>query len=193
METSVNGQVRFTYPALRGGIVDVGGPENLTNMDVVRLYERHAGRPAKVNHRDGNPIEISAVFVWRVVNTAEALFEVDDYEDFVAVQSEAALRNMATSYPYDTHEENVIALRSHVNEIAEKLKREVQDRLALAWQDVEVVIDRVHAVLPSADAPTRAPEIALASVKVPTNKPPAVPPGALFAVTVLLTMVTTPS
>ena len=65
----------------------------------------------KVNDQDGNPIEIAAVVVWRVVETAEALFEVDDYENYVQVQSEAALRNAATSYPYDSHEEHVVSLR----------------------------------------------------------------------------------
>jgi hypothetical protein len=77
---------------------------------VVQERSRTLGRPSKVNDRDGNPIEISAVVVWRVVNTAEALFEVDDFEDFVAVQSEAALRNMATRHPYDS-EEHEVSLR----------------------------------------------------------------------------------
>lgn len=90
----------------------------------------------KVNDLEGNPIEIGAVVVWKVVDTAEALFEVDDYEDFVKVQSEAALRNMATQYPYDSHEEGDIALRSHTSEIAERLKIEVQDRLDKAGVDV---------------------------------------------------------
>ncbi|MHC4380358.1 MAG: SPFH domain-containing protein [Planctomycetota bacterium] len=90
----------------------------------------------KVNDLEGNPIEIGAVVVWKVVDTAEALFEVDDYEDFVKVQSEAALRNMATQYPYDSHEEGDIALRSHTTEIAEKLKVEVQDRLDKAGVSV---------------------------------------------------------
>lgn len=99
----------------------------------------------KVNDQAGNPIEIGAVVVWKVVDTAEALFEVDDYEDFVKVQSEAALRNMATQYPYDSHEAlrdedveggDVIALRSHTQEIAAKLKDEVQARLDKAGVDV---------------------------------------------------------
>ena len=68
---------------------------------VIQEKGRTGGRPSKVNDKDGNPIEISAVVVWKVVDTAEALFEVDDYEDYVAVQSEAALRNMASRYPYD--------------------------------------------------------------------------------------------
>ncbi|MCK4304448.1 MAG: SPFH domain-containing protein [Candidatus Eisenbacteria sp.] len=95
----------------------------------------------KVNDQDGNPIEIAAVVVWKVVDTAEAIFEVDDYENFVEVQSEAALRNLATSYPYDAHEEDQIALRSHTNEIAEHLRTEVQARLAKAG--VEVIESRI--------------------------------------------------
>jgi regulator of protease activity HflC (stomatin/prohibitin superfamily) len=95
----------------------------------------------KVNDRDGNPIEIAAVVVWRVVDTAEAIFEVDDYGNFVHIQSEAALRNLATSYRYDTFEHEEFALRSHVNEIAEKLKHEVQERLAKAG--VEVIEARI--------------------------------------------------
>jgi regulator of protease activity HflC (stomatin/prohibitin superfamily) len=95
----------------------------------------------KVNDSAGNPIEIAAVVVWKVVDTAEAVFEVDDYENFVEVQSEAAVRNLATSYPYDAHEEGEIALRSHTNEIADHLKAEVQDRLARAG--VEVIESRI--------------------------------------------------
>jgi regulator of protease activity HflC (stomatin/prohibitin superfamily) len=83
----------------------------------------------KVNDSSGNPIEIAAVVVWKVVDSAEAMFEVDDYESFVQIQSEAALRNMATSYPYEAHGGEEIALRSHPQAIAEKLREEVQDRL----------------------------------------------------------------
>lgn len=86
----------------------------------------------KVNDNHGNPIEIAAVVVWQVVETAEAIFNVDDYENFVHVQSEAALRNLATNYPYDQHEEGEKALRSHTAEIAEQLKREIQERLEKA-------------------------------------------------------------
>jgi regulator of protease activity HflC (stomatin/prohibitin superfamily) len=89
----------------------------------------------KVNDHTGNPIEIAAVVVWRVVDTAEALFEVDDYENFVHVQSESAVRNLATSYPYDAHEGEV-SLRSHIAEVAERLKGEIQDRLAKAGVEV---------------------------------------------------------
>ena len=90
----------------------------------------------KVNDSAGNPIEIAAVVVWRVVDTAEAVFEVDDYEDYVAIQSEAAIRNMATSYPYDDHEGKSITLRGSANEIGDILKAEVQDRLGKAGVEV---------------------------------------------------------
>ena len=86
----------------------------------------------KVNDAEGSPIEIAAVVVWQVHDAAEAVFNVDDYENFVTVQSEAALRQMATSYPYDTHEDHKIALRSHANEINEHLRKEIQERLAQA-------------------------------------------------------------
>ncbi|WP_148598738.1 SPFH domain-containing protein [Aquisphaera giovannonii] len=90
----------------------------------------------KVNDLSGNPIEIAAVVVWRVVDTAEALFHVDDFTDFVHVQSEAAIRNLALSYPYDPHNEGEIALRSHTAEVAEHLKTEIQERLHQAGVDV---------------------------------------------------------
>ena len=90
----------------------------------------------KVNDSAGNPIEIAAVVVWRVVDTAEAVFEVDDYEDYVSIQSEAAIRNMATSYPYDDHEGESITLRGSANEIGEILKAEVQERLGRAGVEV---------------------------------------------------------
>jgi regulator of protease activity HflC (stomatin/prohibitin superfamily) len=86
----------------------------------------------KVNDLEGSPIEIAAVVVWEVHDAAEAVFNVDNYENFVHVQSESALRQMATSYPYDLQEEHKIALRSHSAEINEHLKEEVQDRLAKA-------------------------------------------------------------
>ena len=86
----------------------------------------------KVNDADGNPIEIAAVVVWRVVETAEAVFEVDDYENYVRVQSEAALRNAATSYPYDSHEDGVVSLRGSTAVVADHLKQEVQQRLQKA-------------------------------------------------------------
>jgi len=90
----------------------------------------------KVNDRDGNPVEIATVVVWRVVDTAEASFEVDHYEDYVHVQSEAALRNLATAYPYDSHEETETSLRGHTAGVASHLQTEIQERLAKAGVEV---------------------------------------------------------
>jgi len=90
----------------------------------------------KVNDHNSNPIEIAAVVVWRVVDTAEALFEVDDFENYVHVQSEAAVRNLATRFPYDAHTDGEMALSSHTVEIAEMLKSETQERLAKAGVEV---------------------------------------------------------
>jgi len=84
----------------------------------------------KVNELDGSPIEIAAVIVWQVVDSAEAVYNVDDYESFVHIQSESALRTMATSYPYDQHEDGQIALRSHATEISKHLRDELGERLA---------------------------------------------------------------
>jgi len=95
----------------------------------------------KVNDSSGNPIDIAAVVVWKVVDSAEAVFEVDDYESFVKIQSEAALRNLATSYPYETHSDEEVALRSDPQAIAEKLRDEVQDRLEKAG--VQVIEARI--------------------------------------------------
>jgi regulator of protease activity HflC (stomatin/prohibitin superfamily) len=86
----------------------------------------------KVNDSRGSPIEIAAVVVWKVFDTAEALFEVDDYEEFVQIQSESALRNLSTTYPYEPHEGEGTALRSHPGEIAQALRKEIQDRLETA-------------------------------------------------------------
>ncbi|GMV30301.1 MAG: membrane protein [Rhodanobacteraceae bacterium] len=90
----------------------------------------------KVNDSDGNPIEIAAVVVWQVVDTAEAVFQVDDYENFVQIQSEAALRQMATSYPYDAHDSGAPSLRSHGKEVNQHLRDEIQERLGRAGVDV---------------------------------------------------------
>ena len=95
----------------------------------------------KVNDHAGNPIEIAAVVVWRVTDTAEAVFEVDDYKNFLQVQTEAAVRNLATGYPYDSHVEGEIALRSHTAEIAAQMKTEIQERLTKAG--IEVIEARI--------------------------------------------------
>lgn len=101
----------------------------------LRVRNFESGR-LKVNELEGSPIEIAAVIVWRVVDSAEATFNVDDYESFVQIQSEAALRSMATRYPYDQHEEGEISLRSHAAEISEHLKEELDERLTTAGVDV---------------------------------------------------------
>ena len=110
----------------------------------------------KVNDRDGNPIEIAAVAVWRVVDTAEAVFHVDDYQNFVKVQTEAAVRNLATSYTYDAHLEGDMSLRGNTAEVAELLKKEVQARLEKAG--VEVLEARISHL-------AYAPEIASAMLR----------------------------
>jgi regulator of protease activity HflC (stomatin/prohibitin superfamily) len=111
----------------------------------------------KVNDKEGNPIEIAAVVVWKVVDTAEATFEVDNYETYVRVQSEAALRNAASSYPYDSHdEENVTSLRGTTAAVADHLKEEMQQRLQKAG--VEVIETRISHL-------AYAPEIAAAMLQ----------------------------
>ena len=90
----------------------------------------------KVNELDGSPIEIAAVIVWQVVDASEAVYNVDDYESFVHIQSESALRAMATSYPYDQHTDGQLALRSHASEISQHLKDELAERLADAGVQV---------------------------------------------------------
>ena len=95
----------------------------------------------KVNDHDGNPIEIAAVVVWRIVETYEALFNVNDYEHFVHVQSEAALRNLAVGHPYDAHNAGQMSRRGNTLEVAEQLKKEIQARLEKAG--IEVIEARI--------------------------------------------------
>lgn len=116
----------------------------------------HSRRPSKVNDRDGTPIEIAAVIVWKVVNAAEAVFSVEKYEDFVHVQSEAALRNLASRYRYDGAEGDEYSLRGHIDEVAGQLKGEVQDRMHTAG--IEVVEARISHL-------AYAPEIAAAMLQ----------------------------
>ncbi len=98
------------------------------------------GNPLKVNDKRGNPIEIAAVVVWRVEDTAQALFDVDDYENYVAVQSETALRHIANLYSYDDGEGAETTLRTNVDEVSEALRRELCERLAKAG----VVVDEAR-------------------------------------------------
>lgn len=110
----------------------------------------------KVNELEGSPIEIAAVIVWQVVDSAEAVYNVDDYESFVHIQSESALRTMATSYPYDQHEEGQVSLRSHATEISQHLRDELAERLADAG--VQVIDARISHL-------AYAPEIAQAMLR----------------------------
>jgi regulator of protease activity HflC (stomatin/prohibitin superfamily) len=110
----------------------------------------------KVNDKRGNPVEIATVVVWKVIDTAEAAFQVDNYENYVHVQSEAALRSLATGYPYDAHAEGEVALSSHTAEVSSRLRSEIQDRLEKAG--VEVIETRVSHL-------AYAPEIAAAMLR----------------------------
>jgi len=110
----------------------------------------------KVNDLDGNPIEMSAVVVWHVVDTAQASFEVDNCEKFVTIAAEAALRKLAMSYPYDAHEEGQLSLRGSPLEITDHLRNEMQERLAIAG--VEVLEARISNL-------SYAPEIAQAMLR----------------------------
>ncbi len=92
--------------------------------------------PIKVNDLRGNPIEIAAVVVWRVENTAEALFDVDDFEHYVSVQSESALRHLAMAYPYDDYGDEPLSLRGSTDEVSEALQKEIQERVREAGVEV---------------------------------------------------------
>ena len=127
------------------------GPQGL----IIKPESRSASRPSKVNDRDGNPIEISAVVVWKVVDTAEAMFEVDDYEHFVEVQSEAALRSLATRHPYDG-DDSGISLRGDTEKVCQQLREDIQDRLDKAG--VEAIEARISHL-------AYAPEIAAAMLQ----------------------------
>jgi SPFH domain/Band 7 family protein len=106
--------------------------QRVRNFDSERL---------KVNDSGGNPIEIAAVVVWKVVDTAEAMFQVDSYENFVRVQTEAAVRKLASHYPYDAHDESQQSLRGNSAEVNDHLKHEIQERLAQAG--VQVIEARI--------------------------------------------------
>ncbi|MDX2086219.1 MAG: SPFH domain-containing protein [Kofleriaceae bacterium] len=108
-----------------------------TNKRAVSLRARNfETAKIKVNDVDGNPIEIGAVIVWRVVDTAQATFDVEDFAKYVLIQAEAAVRNLAMHHPYDTHEDGVLSLRGSSEQIAELLKKEVDDRIRAAGCDV---------------------------------------------------------
>ena len=106
----------------------------------LRIRNFESGK-LKVNDHDANPIEIAAVVVWRLVDTFEAAFNVDDYENFMHVQTEAALRNLATSYPYDAHDDELVSLRLSAGVVAERLRDEIQERLSKAG--IQVIEARI--------------------------------------------------
>ena len=134
----------------------VKGPDKKNEMgQVVTPGTLSSGKPSKVNDRDGNPIDISAVVVWKVIDTAEALFEVDDYEHYVSVQSEAALRVLASRHPYDS-EDTEISLRGNTVQVCEQLQTDIQERLGKAG--VEVIEARISHL-------AYAPEIAAAMLQ----------------------------
>lgn len=110
----------------------------------------------KVNDLDGNPIEIAAVIVWRVIDSARAIFDVQNYEQFVAIQSETAIRALATEYSYDSGDDNTMSLRTSQNEISERLKTHIQQRLDIAG--VEILEARISHL-------AYAPEIAQAMLR----------------------------
>ncbi|MDR0786475.1 MAG: SPFH domain-containing protein [Gemmatimonadota bacterium] len=136
-----------------GGSSGSGAGEEVAQA--ARVSRRKAGRPSKVNDRDGNPVDISAVVVWRVVETAEALLEVEDYEHYVEIQSESALRKLASRHPYDS-EDHEISLRGNTDEVCDQLRDDIQARLSKAG--VEVIEARISHLAYS-------PEIAAAMLK----------------------------
>ena len=121
----------------------------------LRIRNFESGK-LKVNDHIGNPIEIAAIVVWRVVETAEAMFEVNDYEHFVHVQSESALRAMSAIFPYDAHIEGELSLRGSVAEVSQRLAQEIQERLSSAG--VELIEARISHL-------SYAPEIANAMLR----------------------------
>ena len=136
--------VAVVFGTYVGSVKDSGvwwiNPFSTKRKISLRVRNFESGK-LKVNDKDGNPVEIGAIVVWRVVETAEAAFNVDNYENFVRVQSEAAIRTLASAYPYDSHDEGITSLRGNMQEVAEKMKSEVQARLSKAG--VEVIEARI--------------------------------------------------
>jgi regulator of protease activity HflC (stomatin/prohibitin superfamily) len=130
-------------------------PLTMRRFVSLRIRNFESGK-LKVNDHIGNPIEIAAIVVWRVVETAEAMFEVNDYEHFVHVQSESALRAMSAIFPYDAHIEGELSLRGSVNEVSMRLAQEIQERLSSAG--VELIEARISHL-------SYAPEIANAMLR----------------------------
>lgn len=126
---------RFTTTE-KGREAEFGNRRSWRNKISLRVRNLNSDK-LKVNDKRGNPIEIGAVIVWRVNDTAQAVFDVDDYETYVRIQSESAIRHLASAYAYDHGEENEITLRSGVEEVSQALRRELHDRLSKAGVFVE--------------------------------------------------------
>ncbi|MGL4552928.1 MAG: SPFH domain-containing protein [Gemmataceae bacterium] len=133
-----------TYVSLRSRTFETGqgGTDEVKDPTTGKVIQAatHTRRPSKVNDRDGTPIEVAAVVVWKVVNPADAIFQVDNYEEYIKTQSEAALRNMASQYSYDGRDDER-SLRGNTAHIGDELTRELHERLGRAG--VEVLESRI--------------------------------------------------
>jgi regulator of protease activity HflC (stomatin/prohibitin superfamily) len=134
--TPTGGKLALAQPAPQTGRQDSSGKPLSRNKISLRARTLN-GDKLKVNDKRGNPIEIAAIVIWRVEDTAQAAFDVDDYRKYVETQSESALRHLASCYSYDHGEENEITLRSGVEEVSQGLRKELQERLAKAGVVVE--------------------------------------------------------
>ncbi len=135
---SVKRRVTLRARSLETGAAPTPEVKNPGTGAVITPAGYTRGGPLKVNDRDGNPIEIAAVVVWRVIDTAKALFSVDDYERFVAIQSESALRNLASAYHYDLPDDHdTPSLRGNTELVGDKLREELHQRLAVAGVEVD--------------------------------------------------------
>ena len=138
------GRVLQLFGSYRGTVRNAGlrwASPFLSKRSISLRVRNFESAHLKVNDNDGNPIEIAAVVVWKVVDTAEAVFEVDSYENYVKVQTEAAVRNLATHYPYDSHQPDETSLRGSTDVVAARLQKEIQDRLSRAG--VQVIEARI--------------------------------------------------
>lgn len=133
-------RVLTLFGAYQGSVKQAGfcwtNPFNIKRRISLRLRNLNGDR-LKVNDKRGNPIEIAAVVVWRVDDTAQACFDVDKYEEYVRIQSESAVRHLANSYAYDHGEANEVTLRSSVDEVSASLRKELQDRVGKAGVMIE--------------------------------------------------------
>ncbi len=127
---------RYTGSITRPGFYFVNPLTDVWRESVLLRVRNFQSERIKVNDSGGSPIEIAAVVVWRVVDTAKAVFDVEDFEEFVVVQSETAVRHLASQYPYDSADDGTPSLLGKTEEVTDALRRELQDRLAAAGIDV---------------------------------------------------------